>query len=234
MPGVVDRARRGRDVLRLTRTARRVRARHLTYLSPQRLHLLERCAREVEARGVAGDVVEAGVALGGSAILLASLMGPDRRFHGYDVFGMIPPPGEHDPAESHERYEVIAAGRSEGIAGDDYYGYVPDLYERVAESFAEFDLTVDGDRVSLHRGPFEDTLHREGAVALAHIDCDWYDPVRTCLERLLPRLSVGGFIVLDDYFDYGGCRQAVDEVLAAGNGVRMVARPANVALARVA
>ena len=49
--------------------------------------------RHVVRRGVHGDFVEAGIALGGSAIVLARLMGADRRFHGYDVFGMDPGAG---------------------------------------------------------------------------------------------------------------------------------------------
>jgi asparagine synthase (glutamine-hydrolysing) len=51
-------------------------------------------------------------------------------------------------------------------------------------------------------------------VAFAHIDCDWYDPVKYCLEALEHRLSPGGEIVLDDYHDYGGCQTATDEFLA--------------------
>lgn len=52
-------------------------------------------------------------------------------------------------------------------------------------------------------------------VALAHVDVDWYDPVKTCLERIVPRLSVGGAVVLDDYHDWGGCRKAADEYFQA-------------------
>src|SRR5205085_4902995 len=96
---------------RLSPTARRVLAEHLTYLTPERLEELERCARDAPA----GDFLEAGVALGGSAVVLASLMGPERRFHGYDVFGQIPKPSEHDPREAHERYAAIEGHRPEGI-----------------------------------------------------------------------------------------------------------------------
>ncbi len=224
--------RRGRNAARLTPISRRVRAERLTYLSPQRLRTLEDCARTVNRRGVAGDFVEAGIALGGSAIVLASHMGPGRRFHGYDVFGMIPPPGDDDPPEAHERYGVIASGSSGGIGGDRYYGYVDDLLEQVTANFARFDVPVDGNRVQLHVGLFDDTMHPQGPVALAHVDSDWYDPVRTCLERLAPNLAVGGRIVLDDYFDYGGCRRAVDEFLAERSDFVIETRAANVAIER--
>jgi hypothetical protein len=74
---------------------------------------------------------------------------------------------------------------------------------------------------------FEDTLHPQTDIAFAHIDCDWYDPVRLCLERIVPRLSAGAYVVLDDYNDYGGCRRAVDEFLEAGPDVDIVAREPN-------
>ena len=60
----------------------------------------------------------------------------------------------------------------------------------------------------------QDTLAVDGPVALAHVDVDWYEPVMTCLERIAPRLVVGGHLVLDDYHDWGGCRKATDAFLA--------------------
>lgn len=194
--------------------AHRVRDEHLTYLDQPKLELLEACVREV--RRVRGDFLEMGVALGGSAIVLADQMGRGRHFHGYDVFAMIPPPGEEDPPAVHERYRTIAEGRSEGIGGDTYYGYLDDLYDRVVAAFARHGMTVDGERIALHRGLFEETLHPVGPVAFAHVDCDWYEPVKLCIERVWPRLSSGGLMLFDDYNDYGGCTKAVDE-FAAGD-----------------
>jgi asparagine synthase (glutamine-hydrolysing) len=142
---------------------------------------------------------------------MAALLDDDCRFLGYDVFGLIPPPSDNDPPEVHERYRVITRGGSHGLGGGDpYYGYVDDLYSRVIENFATFGLHVDQQRLQLHRGLFENTLAPVGPVALAHIDCDWHDPVAVCLSRIWPHLSRGGYIVLDDYNDYGGCRTAVD------------------------
>jgi O-methyltransferase len=220
-----------RESRRLSATARAVRRRGLTYLQPERLVALERACREVNERRIPGDFVEAGVALGGTAILLATHMGPDRRFHGYDVFGMIPPPGDSDDAKSHERYAVIASGRSVGIDGGTYYGYIPDLYDRVVANFEQFGLAV-GDRVLLHEGLFEETLHPSAPVALAHVDSDWFEPVATCLARLAPRMSPGGAILVDDYNDYRGCRRAVDEFLSTTSAFRLEDRSSNALLRR--
>jgi O-methyltransferase len=65
--------------------------------------------------------------------------------------------------------------------------------------------------VHLIKGLVQDTLQVDQPVFLAHIDVDWYDPVLACLERIVPRLSDDGFLVLDDYNDWSGCRRAVDD-----------------------
>jgi O-methyltransferase len=211
----------------LSPIARRVKRERLTYLSAAKLRSLEQAIRGVLAARVPGDFVECGVALGGSGIVLATHMDAGRTFHGYDLFGTIPPPTERDPAEAHERFARIAAGEAKGLGeGDEYYGYVDDLYGRVGQSFARHGAAPAPGRVELHRGLFEDTLELTAPVALAHIDSDWHDPVACCLERIGPRLSPGGVIVLDDYNDYGGCRTACHEYLAGAPDVRVLrARP---------
>jgi asparagine synthase (glutamine-hydrolysing) len=199
---------------RTSKTARRVRDENLTYLMAEQLQGIEACLRDVLRRDVEGDFLEAGLALGGSGIVIAGHLRDGRAFHGFDVFGMIPPPTENDPPEVHERYATIRSGASEGIGGDTYYGYRDDLYEQVRASFERFGVPVDGQRVVLHRGLFEDTLRPDRPVAFAHLDCDWYDPVALCLQRIHPHLSPGGYVVIDDYYAYGGARRATDEFLA--------------------
>ena len=205
---------------------RDVKRRHLTYLSDAKFLSLREAIREVARTGVSGDFVEYGVALGGSAVYLASEAGERRRFRGYDVFGMIPAPGERDDERALARYELIRSGRSAGIGGDRYYGYEENLFGRVCQTFESFGYPVDGMKIALHRGLFEDTVRFDPGdqIALAHVDCDWYDPVRLCLERTADVLAAGGFIVLDDYNDYGGCRTAVDEFLADRPGFDLVRR----------
>ena len=163
-----------------------------------------------------GNIVECGVALGGSGILLSSLL-HDREFHGYDVFETIPAPGDNDPHEAHDRYAVIASGSSQGLGGETYYGYIEDLYSKVVNSFAAHCVPVS-ERIHLHQGLFDTTLTPQWPIALAHIDCDWYDPVKLCLQRITPHLVPGALIVIDDYFDYGGCRKATDEHMTSTPG----------------
>jgi hypothetical protein len=192
-----------------------IRAANLSYCGPPKLENIAEAALQVRAAHVRGSWLEAGVALGGSAILLGKLKPRGLPLDLYDVFGLIPPPGPADGEDAHRRYAEIASGTSKGLGDDTYYGYVTDLQAKVLANLARFDVLPARDHVRLHRGLFEDTMRPSGAIALAHVDCDWYASVRVCIDRIAPRLAVGGMIVFDDYSSYSGCRRAVDEWLAA-------------------
>jgi hypothetical protein len=193
-----------------------VRREHLTYLKPENLR--ELAAMVVDA--VPGLVVEAGTARGGSAIVMAAAKDPERPMKVYDVFGTIPPPGEHDGPDVHRRYATIAAGEARGVGGETYYGYRSDLYHEVADSFGRLGVPTREHNVELIRGLFEDTIELDEPVALAHLDGDWYESTMTCLTRIAPLLPRGGRIVLDDYDTWSGCRAAVDEFFAGRDGYR--------------
>lgn len=215
----IEAAGRRLDEASLSPEARQVREEHLTYLSTERLRRLERGVQEALRRSPSGDVLEFGVAMGGSAVILAKrARAAGRRFAGFDVFAMIPPPtSDKDDEKSRSRYEVIASGRSEGIGGRSYYGYRDNLYDEVTATFARHGVPPDGSDVQLIKGLFEETwpAYATDSVCFAHIDCDWYDPVRYCLEQVAEKLTPGGIMMLDDYNDYGGCRAAADEFIAA-------------------
>jgi asparagine synthase (glutamine-hydrolysing) len=92
-----------------------VRSESLTYLEDLALYDLASAVREAGRARREGIFIEAGCALGGSAIVIATTKEPHRPFHVYDVFGM-PPPTESDGPEVHERYRVVAGGGSERLA----------------------------------------------------------------------------------------------------------------------
>jgi hypothetical protein len=191
----------------------RVRSEGLTYLPMQKISKIFSAIRSIEEHGIAGDFIEAGCALGGSSILIASFKNPARRFFVYDVFGMIPPPGAQDPEDVHRRYETIKSGQARGLAGQSYYGYRDGLRGEVERNLQRHGVDKDKNSVFLVEGLVQETLHIHNTVAFAHIDVDWHDPVKVCLERIHPQLAIGGCVILDDYSDWGGCRKAVDRFL---------------------
>ena len=192
----------------------RVRQERLTYLRAEDLRALAALVGEIERSGREGQIIEAGTALGGSAIVLAAAKSRERPMAVYDVFGMIPEPSERDPEAVHARYRQIVSGRSSGIGDDTYYGYREDLLGEVYASFDRLGVAAPEHRVELVAGLFEDTLHVEGPVALAHLDGDWYDSTMVCLERIAPHVVRGGRIVLDDYYYWDGSREATQDFFA--------------------
>ena len=215
---------RARERRRLAGLARRapelqgvieaVKARNLTFLGPEALADLAEAVIDLRSRGVTGAVLEAGTALGGSAVVLATAKERDRPLWVYDAFGMIPAPSENDGADTHARYAEIVSGASKGIGDGLYYGYRDDLFGEVTATLTAFGLEPSSASITLVKGYYEDTLHVDYPVALAHVDCDWYESVMTCLREIEPHLVAGGRFVIDDYNDWEGCRRAVDEFFA--------------------
>jgi O-methyltransferase len=159
----------------------RVRRERLIYLELAALLDLAHRVQELERRRLPGGVIETGCALGGSAIVLAAGKKRTRPLYVYDVFGMIPPPSEVDGEDIVNRYSEIESGRAKGLGGDDYYGYQENLLDRVKQTFERLHVPPTENSVHFIRGEFTETLDLDEPIALAHIDCDWYESVKTCL-----------------------------------------------------
>ncbi len=56
---------------------------------------------------------------------------------------------------------------------------------------------------------------------MLHVDCDFYEPVLLTLNTWYPKLSPNGFLQIDDYEEFSGCRKATDEFLAAHPELRL-------------
>lgn len=188
-----------------------VKEKSLTYLSSAALHDLYEQVIRIERENISGCLIEAGCALGGSAIVIGTAKSISRPLYVYDVFGIIPPPSEMDGPDVKNRYQEIQSGSSQGIDGDLYYGYVNDLINKVEENFNAYQLPLIKNNIYLIQGLFQDVLHLDREVALAHIDGDWYDSVKVCLEQIEPHLVSGGTLIIDDYDSWSGCRKAVRE-----------------------
>ncbi|MBN9415878.1 MAG: class I SAM-dependent methyltransferase [Candidatus Eremiobacteraeota bacterium] len=176
-----------------------------TLLDEAGLDNIQRCTSQILETNVAGDLIECGVWRGGSCIFMRGLLrafGDGRRqVWVADSFQGLPEP---DPqvspldAISHEFLRVIGGLRCS--------------LEEVTENFRRFDL-LDR-RVRFLPGWFQDSLPAAPIekLALIRLDADYYESTRQALEALYPRLSSGGFVIVDDYGSAGlGARRAVDD-----------------------
>ena len=186
----------------------------LSYLGIVALQELMQAVLTYEILGLQGIIVETGCALGGSAIGITGAKSKTRELRCYDVFDMMPPPSQQDGADVHARYDEIVSGKSAGLKGSVYYGYQENLLNVVENNFFQYGFPIREHSVRLIKGLYEDTLHIDVPVILAHIDCDWHDSVKICLERIAPHIISGGVMIIDDYHHYSGCRLAVDEFMS--------------------
>jgi O-methyltransferase len=189
---------------RMVQWISRVRARFLpepyrtvmpyTMLGIERLRTLRRFAEQIDQEGIPGDVVECGTCNGGSAAIMAQVAATSslaRHIYLFDSFEGLPPAGDKDGA------------RAQG-----YTGLCRGAMDRVRAVLQA--LQVPLERVTLVKGWFDQTVPSSevGRIALLHLDTDWYESLHVCLENLYDRVEPGGFVVLDDYGYWEGCRRA--------------------------
>ncbi|MFZ0640196.1 MAG: TylF/MycF/NovP-related O-methyltransferase [Candidatus Acidiferrales bacterium] len=168
-----------------------------TLLRYETLRSLYEAALYVVKQGIKGSAVECGVAKGGSGATIATALSeadPGRQVFLFDTFQGLPAPSRENP--DYER-AVQLIGKCRGELNE-----VDDLLRR---------LKLRNYR--LIEGMFQETLPMAdtGNISLLHIDGDWYESTRACLENLWDRVSEGGIVQIDDYGEWQGCKKAVDE-----------------------
>lgn len=165
---------------------------------------LHDCVDTVLDEEVPGDLIETGVWKGGLTVLMRGVLqahgAVDRVVWVADSFEGLPEP---DPR----------AALADAIG---YFLMEPIDRLRIAQDRVESTFRKHGlldEQVRFLPGWFADTLPSApiDRLAVLRLDGDWYDSTKCALEALYPRLSPGGFVVIDDYGLPLGCRQAVDE-----------------------
>ncbi len=190
-------------------------------VATEALVTLYRQVAHCEAHGVDGALVECGVWKGGAAGLMALAnlhqSARRRRLHLFDSFVGIPEPDARlDGTKAVSEVGGLDNARGRLKVANDYHDRGGPGSAEGCVSFLE-SLGYDRDWVTAHVGWFQDTVPQDsalmGPIALLHLDGDWYESTRICLEHLYPLVSIGGFVMIDDYGCYEGCRRAVDEFL---------------------
>lgn len=186
----------------------------LTYCARQgKLELLHQMVSKVEEENIVGIFVEAGVAMGGSASVIIKAKDNLRALKLFDVFTLLPPPSENDDPKAHQAYQYFLSGKVGGLTDQNYVSHAGDLLSFTQHTMRRVGIDLAVVKVEFIKGLYQDTLWIDEPVAFAHIDCDWYDSVKLCIERIADKISRGGIMLFDDYHSFSGCRKAVDEWL---------------------
>jgi hypothetical protein len=87
----------------------------------------------------------------------------------------------------------------------------------VNRELLENTIGYDPTYLHYHQGWFQETLpreaHKTGEIAILRLDGDWYASTSICLDYLYHQVVSGGFVIIDDYGCYEGCKKAVDEFM---------------------
>jgi O-methyltransferase len=180
-----------------------------TMVGGKRLDNIRACVERVLADDVPGDFLEAGVWRGGSAMYMRALLRvhdvPDRVVWLADSFQGMPLPTDADNASdpgkdlSRENYLRVSE-------------------QDVRDNFRRLDL-LDEKQVRFLKGWFKDTLPTAPVdrLALLRLDGVHYSSTMDTLTAMYDKVTPGGFVIVDDYYTWKGCQQAVDEFRTTRN-----------------
>lgn len=170
-----------------------------TMIGSRRLHNLRELTERVLEEDVAGDLIETGAWRGGACIMMRAVLAAygvrNRRVVVADSFAGLPKPDPAKfPADSgdiHHTYPVLAIS-----------------LEEVKRNFAKYNLLDE--QVLFLKGWFKDTLPAApiDRLAILRLDGDMYQSTIEALSCLYPKLSAGGFCIVDDG-NVPNCRTAV-------------------------
>lgn len=194
--------------IRLLNLAWKIKRKKTSYLTYPKFFHFVRSYKLLQKRGIETiQIAEFGVGRGGSAVFLAWLA---ENYGGtlslYDVFGQIPAPTVRDGQRAHKRYETILRQEK-----DDYYGNIPNLLNLVQQDISN---VCQLDKVEFIQGKYEITLPKISSqkhFSLIHIDCDWYESVKSVLSYLEKNIQPGAIIQVDDYSNWQGSKLAIEE-----------------------
>lgn len=173
----------------------------------KRLQNIQDCAIDVIEKSVPGDFIETGVWRGGATVFMKAILNTygiaDRTVWVADSFEGLPKPEKKytaDKGDKHHNKVALAISQ-----------------EQVENNFKKYDLLDN--RVKFLKGWFKDTLPSAPIekLALLRLDGDMYQSTMDALINLYHKLSIGGYIIIDDWGAVPGCKQAVEEFRSANN-----------------
>jgi glycosyltransferase involved in cell wall biosynthesis/predicted O-methyltransferase YrrM len=184
-----------------------------TLLSQERVFSLYNLTKQICLDDIPGDVVECGTYRGGAAALMATVMQRyslrPRKLYACDTFT-----GRPDPTDA-DRHDGIPANDT-GFGAGTLPAPVSEYLAQICQILAVSDIVVPVPGLFAKTLP---ALHTEsGAIALLHADGDWYESTLDIFNHLYDRVVAEGFIQIDDYGHWEGCRQAVHEFERQHNG----------------
>lgn len=179
-----------------------------TMCAPRLVDHVHWCVERVILERVPGDLIETGVWKGGMTVLMRGILKAygitDRSVWVADSFEGLPCPDAEKNLDDAIWYQLVGPL--------DHLRIPVEYAQSVFRKYGLLDA-----QVRFLKGWFAETLSAAPIekLALMRLDGDWYESTRDALDALYPRLSPGGWVIIDDYGLPFDCRRAVDEYRAA-------------------
>lgn len=174
----------------------------------KRLNNVQDCVIDVINNNVEGDLIETGVWRGGTVIFMRAILKvlgiTDKTVWVADSFEGLPSPDaeqyEADKNDMHYTFDELRIS-----------------LETVKSNFAKYNL-LDS-QVKFLKGWFKDTLPTAPIqkLSILRLDGDIYESTMDGLVNLYPKLSKGGYLIVDDWGAVKGCRKAVIDYRTKNN-----------------
>lgn len=145
-----------------------------------------------------------------------------RKIYLYDTFqGMTDPVHEKNGTKSQQYYKEISENKRntpwDQWHGENKWAYAPkEFVENIMNK-----VTYNKNNIFYIEGDICNTLDNSinipYDIALLRLDTDWYESTKKELDFLFPKVTVGGYIIVDDYYTWQGAKIATDEFLKNNN-----------------
>lgn len=181
----------------------------LTMIGRQRLDNIRASIETVLKEQVPGCIVECGVWRGGAGIYMAAVVkanAANRDIYLCDSFSGLPMPSPTRGDSWWDRHWLLR-------------DYLAVSMQEVAGNFRNFQLMDDN--IHLIKGWFCHSLPEIrlecGPIAVLRCDGDMYSSTMDILQNLYDNVSVGGFVIIDDFRAVPDCARAVRDFRAHRN-----------------
>ena len=165
-----------------------------TTSTPDRLYIIDKFSRA--AKDIPGDFAECGVYRGISAKLIVKNLGENKRLYLYDTFSGMPS-GTNWERDSMRVGEL--SDTSESVVKLNLKGYLHNVV--ITKGIIPNCLDDNSDR----------------KFSFLHLDVDSYSSTYDALKYFYPRISLGGYIICDDYGFLAfknAAKKAIDDYMA--------------------
>lgn len=175
-----------------------------TMVSFTNLDTLRSCIEDTLENNVPGDFIEAGAWRGGATIFMRAVLKihevEDRTVWVADSFEGLPEPNtERYPEDAGREVSKLHTQSELAIS-----------LEQVKSNFSKYGLLDD--QVKFLKGWFSQTLPQAPIerLAMVRLDGDMYESTMDTLVSLYPKLSPGGYLIVDDYI-IPACKKAIHD-----------------------